>query len=103
IIAFLAPATPAPLPGYGCHRTRDGLHVRGLHIVCTDTFSDSDWVMAVEEDLGCDPGYTVHKILGGDIPRDELLLAVRSTQRVSASNSFMRYRLSGSVLGDYRF
>lgn len=103
IIGFLAPATPAPLPGYGYHRTRSGRHDRGLHIMCTDTFGDSDWVIAVEEDCGCDPGYKLVKILGADIPQEELLLSVRSTLRVSAINSFMRYRLGGSVLGDYRF
>lgn len=106
VVRFAAPATQLPGRNYfGSYDERNGLHVPGLHVHCTDRFNpEFDWALAIEEDLGCDPGWKVQKILGpSEMTESMISEAVRQTLNISDGNSFVRYELGGSVLGNYRF
>lgn len=67
IIRLMAPALPGPLPENQYVKSCPNLQDRGLYILPVD-FNDTDWLVAVEEQIyTCDPGWAYH-LLYGNLP-----------------------------------
>lgn len=64
IIKLLVPALPEPLPENQYVKSCPNLQDRGLYILPVD-FSETDWLLAVEEQIcTCDPGWAYHLLYG---------------------------------------
>jgi len=64
IVKLLAAVLPEPLPENHYGSSYASLKDRGLFILPVD-FKDTDWLVAVEEQMGgCDPGWAYHLLFG---------------------------------------
>lgn len=103
IVLLLAPALEAPHNSpsfYGNSSSAKLTEERALYVMPVD-FADTDWLLAVEDQGGCDPGWVYH-LLYGKLPEgskttyelyDNIKQAVLLTENSKGTIPFATYQL----------